>query len=247
MIYHGINKSLYMQVRDLLVAKIESGELSPGDELPGERTLAEMYDVSRVTIRKCISYMVEEGYLIRQRGKRTVVAERKVNHRLGDLIGVAEELSEFNDTVEIKVINKSYKKITPEVSKYLKSDDNTYMYEFSRLILKDNQPLVLNYSYVLSNIGRLIEDLDLKNDKVFQYLENCGYNISYAEQLISAGICSKMEAKILDYKIGYPALIIKRTSFLENGYPILYEKSIYRGDKYQYSIKLLRKRKTGDQ
>jgi GntR family transcriptional regulator len=46
----------------------------------------------------------------------------------------------------------------------------------------------------------------------------------------------------LNYKVGSPALVMKRTTFLENGYPILYEKSIYRGDEYQYSIKLLRKK-----
>jgi GntR family transcriptional regulator len=112
MIYHGITKLLYLQVRDILVEQIESGKLAPGDALPGERTLAEMYDVSRVTIRKCIGNMVEEGYLIRNRGKETVVASRKTSHRLGSLLGVAEELSEINDTVEIQVIQKGYEKIT---------------------------------------------------------------------------------------------------------------------------------------
>ena len=244
MIYHGIKKPLYLQMRDMLVEQIESGELSPGDSLPGERKLAEMYDVSRVVIRKCIALMVEEGYLVRNRGKNTTVADPKVSHRLGELIGIAEELYEADNTIEVKVLSKGYTKMTSDVKKYLKpDDDDSKMYEFSRLVLRDNQPIVLNYSYVVPSIGRLVETLDLKNDKVFQYLENCGYNISYAEQVISAGICNRTEARLLDYNVGYSTLVIKRTSFLENGYPILYEKSIYRGDKYQYSIKLLRKLK----
>ena len=243
MIYHGITKLLYLQVRDILVEQIESGKLAPGDALPGERTLAEMYDVSRVTIRKCIGNMVEEGYLNRNRGKETVVASRKTNHRLGSLFGVAEELSEVNNIVEIQVIHKGYEKITSEIRKHLKTEDNSQIYAFSRLILKDKKPLVVNYSYVCHDIGKLVETIDLKSDKVFAYLENCGYNVSYAEQVITAGICSKKEAELLDYKVGSPALVIKRTTFLENGYPILYEKSIYRGDEYQYSIKLLRKQR----
>lgn len=226
-----------------MVEQIESGKLSPGDPLPGERTLAEMFDVNRVTIRKCIGNMVEEGYLIRNRGKATIVANRKINHRLGDLIGVAEELFEDNSTVTVSLINKGYKALTTDVRKHLKPEDDTRMYEFSRLISRNNKPLVVNFSYVLGNIGRIIETLDLKSDKVFQYLENCGYNISYAEQVITAGICNEKEAKLLSYDIGCSTLVIKRTSFLENGYPILYEKSIYRGDEYQYSIKLLRKHK----
>lgn len=244
MIYHGITKLLYLQVRDILVEKIESGELSPGDALPGERTLAEMFDVSRVTIRKCIGNMVEEGYLIRSRGKETVVANRKISHRLGTLLGVAEELSETNNVVKVKVLNKGYEKITSEIRKHLETEDDSEVYGFSRLMLKDNKPLVVNYSYVLHDIGKLVETLDLESDKVFQYLEHCGYNVSYAEQVITAGICNKKEAELLDYKVGQPVIVIKRTTFLENGYPILYEKSTYRGDEYQYSIKLLRKNGT---
>jgi GntR family transcriptional regulator len=230
-----------------LVEQIESGKLSPGDAIPGERTLAEMFDVSRVTIRKCIGNMVEEGYLIRNRGRETVVANRKVNHRLGALLGVAEELSETDSTVEIQVINKCYEKITTDIRKHLKTDDNSQVYAFSRLILKDHKPLVLNYSYVLHDMGKLVAALDLKNDKVFECFEKCGYDVSYAEQIITAGVCNKKEAELLEYKAGRPVIIIKRTTFLENGYPILYEKSTYRGDEYQYSIKLLRKRKTENQ
>lgn len=243
MIYHGINKLLYLQVRDILVEQIESGKLAPGDPLPGERTLAEMYDVSRVTIRKCIGNMVEEGYLIRQRGKETVVANRKMNHRLGALLGVAEELSETDHPVMIQVLHKGYEKITSDIRKHLNIGDNSQIYAFSRLLWKDSEPLVINFSYVPEDIGKLVETLDLSSDKVFAYLENCGYNVSYAEQVITAGVCNKKEAELLNYKVGAPALVIKRTTFLENGYPILYEKSIYRGDDYQYSIKLLRKKK----
>jgi GntR family transcriptional regulator len=246
MIYHGITKLLYLQIRDLLVEQIESGKLSPGDSLPGERTLAEMFDVSRVTIRKCIGNMVEEGYLVRSRGKETVVASRKVSHRLGTLLGVVEELSETNNVINVKVLYKGYEKITTEIRKHLKTEDNSQMYAFSRLILSDNKPLVVNYSYVLHDIGKLIEPLDLESDKVFQYLEHCGYNVSYAEQVISAGICNKKEAELLDYKVGQPVIVIKRTTYLENGYPILYEKSTYRGDEYQYSIKLLRRNGSGN-
>ena len=243
MIYHGITKLLYIQMRDVLVDQIENGTLSPGDSLPGERTLAENYDVSRVTIRKCISNMVEEGYLIRRRGKETIVASRKMNHRLGVLVGVAEEIAEINSAVKVIVLKKGYVKITTEIRKHLNTEDedNNEVYAFSRLILSDNKPLVVNYSYVLHNIGKLVESLELESDKVFQYLENCGYNVSYAEQLITAGICNKKEAELLDYKVGKPVIVIKRTTYLENGYPILYEKSTYRGDEYQYSIKLLRK------
>ena len=70
------NKPLYMQLRDIFADLIDSGELVPGDVLPGERKLAEMYDISRVTVRKCIGYLVDEGYVAKSQGKETRIIKR---------------------------------------------------------------------------------------------------------------------------------------------------------------------------
>lgn len=243
-LYPNIQKPLYIQLRDILVDMIESGELSPGDVLPGERTLAEMYDISRVTVRKCIGSLVDEGYIIRSHGKQNMVAKKKLNHHLGRLVGIVEEL--FNTkgiVVTVKVIRKEYDIASPTIKKHLKLNDTNgkNIYTFSRVLYKNGQSLAINHSHVPYDIGKLVDSLDLTKDKVFAYLENCGFNLSYGEQEITSGLCTKEEAGWLNYKIGQPVLVIKRTTFLENGYPILHEKSIFRGDDYQYSIRLQRK------
>lgn len=243
MIYRGTMRPIYVQIRDILVREIELGKLSPGDSIPSERNLAEMFGVSRVTIRKCIGNMVDEGYLIKNKGKPTIVADPNENHPLAKLLGVAEELSATGKDVEIRVLQERYVDITEEIKSYLQVNDDKKMYEFSRLILKRQEPLVVNYSYVSSGIGKLVETLDLKSDKVFAYLENCGYRVSYAKQEISAGLCEQREAELLKYQVGSPVLIINRITYLDTGDPILYEKSFYRGDIYKYNIKLLRNRR----
>lgn len=243
-LFPNIQKPMYIQLRDIIVDLIESDELTPGDVLPGERTLAEMYDVSRVTIRKCIGILVDEGYIIRQQGKQNVVAKKRINHHLGLLVGIVEEL--FNTkgiVVTVEVLQKKYEIASPAVRKHLKlvDSDKPNAYVFSRLLYKNGQPIALNHSYVPYDIGRIVDSLDLNKDKVFLYLENCGYNLSYGEQEITASLCREEEAGYLNYKVGQPVIVIKRTSFLESGYPILYEKSIFRADAYQYTIRLQRK------
>jgi GntR family transcriptional regulator len=243
-IYPNIGKPLYRQLRDALVGQIESGELAEGDAIPGERTLAELYDISRVTVRKCIGEMVEEGYFIRSHGKETVVAQRKLNHHLGRLVGSIEEILSAEGVVAtVRVVGKGFAEGSASVRKRLKiaETDRTPIYEFSRVIIKNDEPLAVNYSFVPYEIGRLVDSLDLTVAKVFPYLENCGYSLSYGEQEISAALCSPEESGFLDYASGQPVMVIRRTTFLENGYPILYEKTVYRGDSYQYSIRLQRK------
>ena len=239
--FYDITKPLYLQLSEILIDKIETEELSVGDELPGERILAEMYSISRVTVRKSIGKLVEEGYLKRSRGKVTKVARRKVNHHVGLLMGIFEELYDSESTITVKEIGKGYQEVTSSVKKQLLIADDEKVFGVTRVLNKDSVQLVVNYSYVPSEIGKLIETLDFSTAKVFTHLENCGYNISYGDEVITAGICNAEEEQYLDYKLGNPVLIINRTSYLENGYPILYEKSIYRGDKYQYGIRLQRK------
>ncbi len=240
-VHHGNSKPLYLQLRDILVDMIDNGELTAGDALPGERTLAEMYDLSRVTVRKCIGNMVDDGYLIRNQGKETIVAKRKVNHHLGLLVGVAEELAENEYKVKVEAIETKFEKASFGVAKNLQVEQNELVFKFSRVIYKDDNPLILNYSYVPYDIGKIIEPLDFNTDKVFTYLEKYGYKLSYGNQLISAGLCKQAEKEYLDYEVGKPVLVISRTTYTDNGYPVLYEKSIYRGDEYQYSIRLQRK------
>lgn len=234
------DRALYLQLKDILVEQIESGELKPGEAIPGERTLAEMYDISRVTVRKCISNMAEEGYLIRSQGKETRVAHRKLNHRLGLLTGIAEEILETEEAVTIQEIHTGYRPATAQIRDALNLNEGDEVFEFDRLVIADG-PLVYNRSFVPTEIGRILEGLNFNTARVFLHLERCGFHLSFAEQKMTAGLCREREAEILGCEEGSAVLVVKRTTYLETGQPILYERSVYRGDKYQYSIKLYRK------
>ena len=240
MIYNGIAKPLYLQLKTLLVEQIESGKYSEGHVLPGERTLAEEYKVSRVTVRKCIEVMAEEGFVTRIEGKQTIVNRRRINHRLGDLLGIREELLEISKEVKVVELYKGYEPVQYEVRRSLNLGDSNQVYAFVRLFLVDNKPILINYSYISPDKSKLIDVTDLSKVVIFSHLENCGYKLTFAEQEISVGIGGTNEEKYLDYTAGLPVLIRKRTTYLEGGYPILHDKCIYRGDSYGYSIKLAR-------
>ncbi len=243
-LYPNIAKPIYQQLHDIITEKIESGELAPGDALPGERTLAEIYDISRVTVRKCIGSLVSEGYLARGQGKETRVAERKIDHTLGRLVGSVEEfLLAEGFVTTIDVVSKGFRSDLPSVRRYLQlaEDDTAPVYAFTRRINTNGQPLAVNYSFVPHDIGKIIDSLDLTQARVFSHLESAGYNLSYGRQTIVAAASSAEEALWLKYTAGLPVLVIRRTSYLEDGYPLLYEKTVYRGDTYQYSIMLRRK------
>ncbi|HEY0233336.1 MAG TPA: GntR family transcriptional regulator, partial [Dokdonella sp.] len=68
----------YLDLRSTLQRQIESGALTPGLALPGERELAQQHAVSRVTVRKAIEGLVADGLLVQRQGSGTFVSARIV-------------------------------------------------------------------------------------------------------------------------------------------------------------------------
>ncbi|MCI9553764.1 MAG: GntR family transcriptional regulator [Oscillibacter sp.] len=66
----------YVQIYDIIFQMIQSGELSDGDQLPGENLLAAHWNVSRSTVRTAVRKLEEDGFLYKAQGKRTMVANR---------------------------------------------------------------------------------------------------------------------------------------------------------------------------
>src|SRR5581483_12256444 len=75
----GSETPIFKQIAQQLRGQIEQGVLRFGDVIPGERELAESLDVSRMTLRAAIDELVDEGLLLRQRGRGTVVAHVRIN------------------------------------------------------------------------------------------------------------------------------------------------------------------------
>lgn len=81
---------LYAQVKARLTARITDGTLQEGDFLPPEPELCEEMGVSRITLRRAVKELVDDGMLIRQQGRGTIVARGKVRQTLVSLSGFAE-------------------------------------------------------------------------------------------------------------------------------------------------------------
>lgn len=66
---------IYLQIERILTQQIEQGILHPGDSIPSETGLAEQYQVSRMTARKAVDYLVRQGVVERQRGRGTFICQ----------------------------------------------------------------------------------------------------------------------------------------------------------------------------
>ncbi|MGG0740875.1 GntR family transcriptional regulator [Niallia taxi] len=229
---------IYFQL-EMEIKEIVKG-LNPGDPISSEREFSEKYDISRMTVRQAINNLVNEGILVRKRGKGTFVAEQKVEQPLSGLTSFSEDMRSRGLKPLTKILSFQQISSDKNIAAKLKIAEGVPVYEVSRLRLADESPMALEISYLPANI---ITDLteDTVHASLYEYIENeLNLKISHATQTLESSLAQKSECSILQIEEGDPVLLIERFSYLQNGEAFEYVKSIYRGDRYKFVIDMKR-------
>ena len=79
---------LYVQIADFIKQEIDRGNFKPGSILPSEKQLVEDFNVSRVTVRKAIQILNDEGLTYSEKGKGTFIAQQKLKPQLRQCRGL---------------------------------------------------------------------------------------------------------------------------------------------------------------
>lgn len=232
---------LYYQLAESLRGKITGGEYAVGDQLPSERELMSIYDISRNTVRDAIDVLVQDGLVERDHGRGTFVAHPQLQLGLTRLTGFSEDMRERN-LAPSSVLLKLEVKIPPEAvahKLHLLDDEKTLYVE--RLRLADNLPMAINNSYFsLATCPQLVNE-DFGNVSIYNIMET-KYNlhIAHAEQTVRACIATQVQADLLKIVRGDPLLVIEGAAYSTDNQPIEYMTQIYRADRYVFSINPVR-------
>ncbi len=100
-----MNKNLkYLVVKQSIMDKIQNGELQPNDKLPSEEEYSKMFNVSGITIRKALTELANEGYLIRTKRKGTFVSSPVSEESSSHLIAIVLSAEDYYDISYMKII-----------------------------------------------------------------------------------------------------------------------------------------------
>ena len=134
---------LYLTVVDEIKKRIISGELSPGDMLGSEATLMKQYNVSRMTLRKSLSLLSNEGYIYSVPGKGNYVCKPDIDvyeFRFRDIRNLIPDIDDIKLlTVTAEDAAKS------EAHKIFQGSEQ--LIRIDRLIYSENQPIAIEFVY----------------------------------------------------------------------------------------------------
>lgn len=231
---------LYYQLKEIIQEMIENEKLNPGDPVHPERVLCETYGVSRMTARKSIMALVNEGVLYREQGRGTFVSKPKTKQQLMQLKGFTEEMSEKGLKTRTRILSFQVKEATKKIKHHLNMDeDNNMVIEVRRLRIVEDEPFAVEVVWIPRDMCFDLQEDKLEGKSLYRILkEKYGYVLDYANQTIEPIMLNEYESRLLNLDPKSLALLFRRKTYLDDGRVIEYTKAIYRSDKYKYEILL---------
>ncbi|MFZ5795281.1 MAG: GntR family transcriptional regulator [Sphingomonas sp.] len=225
---------LYLQLQHLIREAIAHDVLAQDDAIPAERDLAIEYDISRITVRKAIGGLVEEGLLTRRRGAGTFVTGR-VEKSFSKLSSFSEDMAARGKTASSSWISRAAGTVDPDEAMSLGLSPGTPVYRFHRIRYADDQPMALEFSTIA---GYCLPGISAVEDSLYTALDKAGSRPVRALQRLRAVPFGPEHAKMLGVSAGHPGLLIERRGFLKDGRAAEFTRSYYRGDAYDFVAEL---------
>ena len=233
-------RALYLQIVDSMMAKIEAGELAPGDKVPSERELSKQLQVSRMTVRHAMNALYVRGVLHREQGRGTFIAEPKLEEPTNILFSFTEFMLRKGMTPGALLLHLQRVPATRSVSEELEVDLGQDVYYVNRLRLANQEPMAIEHSYFPAALFPGLDKHDLESQSIYSVLESV-YNVylEQASQSYEPTVANEEESGLLKVPLGAPLMLIRRTSFDKLGRPVEHAKDLYRGDRSRFVSKMI--------
>jgi GntR family transcriptional regulator len=241
------NIPYYIQLIEALKEKLGQGEWKPGDRLPSEAELCDLYRVSRTVVRQALREIELDGLILRRKGKGSFVAEPKISESLAQkLTGFYQDMVERGHEPVTRVLGNAVVPASKQVARSLAIQPGTPVVEIKRLRFVEGEPIVIVTSYLPYELCPQLPEVDLTNRSLYEFLEQeCGLMIARGRRAIEAVGANEFEAELLQVNQGAPLILLDSVSYLEDGTPIEYYHALHRGDRSRFEVELVRIRAQG--
>ncbi|WP_328320210.1 GntR family transcriptional regulator [Kribbella sp. NBC_00382] len=225
---------LYHQLAEQLTAAISDGVLRPGDAFENELAMSDRLSLSRPTVRRAISELVNKGLLVRRRGIGTTVANQMV-HRRAELTSLYDDLIREGRTPRTEVLSLVCSAQDDRAAEALSLPAGTPLVSIVRLRYAGDQPLAILRNWLPPAMNDLTTEL-LEADGLYAVLRARGIRPTVARQRIGARNATAEERRILHMSKAEPLVTMTRSAYDADGSPVEFGDHCYRADQYSVDV-----------
>ena len=231
---------LYRQLKHRILQLVATEALAPGEMLPTEQQLSEVFGLSRATVRRCFKDLVDEGYVTRRRGRGTFVAAPGEQGGLETLyaqVSTSSFIERSGARASSRFLGLRLVEATGAAARALALGAGARAWELNRLRLADGEPVVHELAYVPEALCPKLGELDLEGQSLYRRIaEESGALAARTEERVEAIVLDKRETKLLQAPVGSAGLRIIARSLDVAGSPIEASVGIARADRLHLDV-----------
>lgn len=230
---------LYHQAYEVMRNWIAVGTFSGGDNFPTETALCGILGVSRITIKRALSEMADEGLITRHRGRGTVVeATRSGGVMRADFGEMMKNLLDVVKTTEVEVLREEQAMPPPDVADDLSLQAGVAAHQLLRRRMVEGKPYVYSISYIPTDVAARFPENATKQTSLLQLLISANFPPIEAVQRMTAAPADDLIAAALDLEVGDPVLKAVRVFRTADLRPVQHTTMFFRPDRYEYTLVL---------
>jgi DNA-binding GntR family transcriptional regulator len=224
----------YRTIADELRSRVESGELAAGALLPSESELSAAYGVSRVTVRKALELLRDEGLIDARQGFGWFVSTDPVRQPLARLGTIEEQLADLGRSSERKVVGFRFVAAPPRVRQVLGTPS---VLEVRRLNLADGEPFARVTVWCREDLGAGLSRAEVERSPFYELVD---VPIGSATQTIGAVAAGPEDAELLAVPVGSPMLRCERVTRDGDDRPMLVSEFLFPAHRTEFVVDLPR-------
>jgi len=227
-----INKPLYSQIQEYIAELILSGKLAPETKIQSEREFSEDLGVSRMTVRRALTELVNEGLLERRHGSGTYVAKPKVTYESAELVNYVEAMQQRNIATTSQLLEFIEIAASRRLAELFKIEIGNPIYRVDILRLANRVPVILERGFFPSARFPRLEDWDLEKSSLYDLLTTA-YNVRLGQvsQTVEAVAATETVAQQLRIEENAPLLLVSRIIFQQDTEePVVFSHDYLRSD-----------------
>lgn len=229
---------LYFQLKEMIVAEIQSGKYKVDSLIPTEKEMSERFDISRTTVRQAITELVQEGWLYRVKSKGTFIARQKIKQDfLQKLETFAEQMNRIGVEPSTEVLKLEVTTANREVADNLNIQEGSKVINLFRRRFGDKEPVVLVNTYLPYDKCAFLENCDFEKISLYDSLSAREETKIYsARRFVEAVEATSNDSKYLNIKKGSPIQLFRTIGFNKDGMRLEYSIARYRGDMSSFQL-----------
>ncbi|XXM70734.1 GntR family transcriptional regulator [Lysinibacillus sphaericus] len=227
---------LYEEIMTGLKQYIDNNGLKEGDKIPTEKELGDLFNASRISIRRAIKELVGEGTLKIVRGKGTFVSAQRKEIHLLDLQGFSEGLTTDNDTITKDIISIRKVNRNEDLDRVFGKRYDEYI-ELVRKVYRNDQELSLDFAYLPTNLYPGIEEKITPESSTFAIIHG-DYGVKFKKVKKNLEFVHPDEELLKHLKVNSLNLLVSvdKVIFGENDAPVHYSKYYLIAERVKLSL-----------